>query len=234
MSSNFGPTLDQRLNPSLARFTQLFSGVMQSLRVCLPAVVQSFSPGPPQTVTVQIATNEFVLKNIGVDNNLDLATVSLALPVLTDVPVQIQNGGGYSLTFPIKAGDECMILFADTPLDVWFQNGGLGNNPISQRRHSLSDGIAIFGVRSTPRAIQNYSTSSTQLRSDDGSVKIDLAENAISITAPTINLNATSINLTASSAIDISGNHTSIDSHLFIVHQHSGVTGGLGDTGPVV
>ncbi|WP_457849452.1 hypothetical protein, partial [Staphylococcus aureus] len=42
------------------------------------------------------------------------------------------------------------------------------------RMHDLSDGFAILGFRSQPRALSNISTTSAQLRSDDGATFIDL------------------------------------------------------------
>jgi hypothetical protein len=45
---------------------------------------------------------------------------------------------------------------------------------VSQRRHSLSDAIAIFGLRSTPRKLPDYSTDAVQFRNDAGDVVVNL------------------------------------------------------------
>lgn len=241
MSTNFGVSLEQRLNPSIARFDQFASLIMQSLRVALPGIVQSFTPGPPATVSVLIATNEYMLMSPTGDT-LNVSTESQQLAQLSDVPILVPSAGGWSLTFPIQAGDECLVVFADTQLDVWFQNGGLNNNPMNQRRHSLSDGVAVFGLRSAKTGLTNYSTSSAQLRSDDGSVVIDLAGNQVTITAPNVVINtstnvtinaADSVAITGSSAVNISGT-TTIESRVFLAHEHHGVTPGGGISGPVV
>ena len=183
--ANTGPTLEQRLNPSVERARALMDMIFQSMRVALPAVVTSFAPGPPAMVNVQVTTNEYVERNSG-GSVVSITSDPIALPELRDVPVMMPSAGGWSLTFPIQVGDECLIVFTDTPLDIWHQNGGTNNNPISQRRHSLSDGVAIFGLRSRPHGLANYSASSAQLRSDDGSVIIDLAAGKATITAPTV------------------------------------------------
>lgn len=205
---------------------------MQSLRVALPGVVQSFDPGPPATVSVLIATKELVMQNVS-STGITLQTQAIAIPLLTDVPILIPNAGGFSLTFPIQQGDECLVAFTDTPLDAWFQSGGTDNNPMSQRRHSLSDGVAIFGVRSTPRGIQDYSTDSVQLRTDDGTVVVELTSNTINVNAPTVNVNAENVTVTGSSSVTL-GESTTIDGRLFLNHLHRGVTSGPSDSGPVV
>ena len=251
---NFGQTLEERLTPSMARFDRLRDSLMQSMRVALPGIVQTFTPGPPAAVSVLIASNEFAMYSVD-QSQSQLALQSLApqtkpvqLPLLQDVPVIMPGGGGWGLTFPIQPGDECLVVFADTPLDVWLQSGGVNNSPISQRRHDLSDGVALFAMRSTPRAVSSYSTSSAQLRSDDGTVVIDLAKNNIHITAPNVTVTSSGdikvtgedVTITAADVVKIEGdtkivvngaNHTIIDGINFKTHFHGGVMAGGAVTG---
>src|ERR1017187_2232600 len=174
-STNFGTTLEQLLLPNIEVSRVLKELIFQQLRVAVPAIVQSFNPGPPATVTVTVATQERIQHSLPITGPLAPRTNSVTLPVLADVPVCVPSGGGFSFTLPIQPGDECLVVFSDSSLDSWFQSGGINNVAISQRRHHLSDAIAIFGLRSTPRALTDYSTDSAQLRSDDGTVVIDLA-----------------------------------------------------------
>ena len=67
-------------------------------------------------------------------------------PLLTDCPVFVPSGGGAALTFPIAAGDPCLVLFNDRDLDNWFTTGNM-TPPNSNRMHSLSDGLVLVGVR---------------------------------------------------------------------------------------
>jgi hypothetical protein len=201
---NPGISIEQRVNPSVARADAIIDKIAQSLRVALPGIVQSFDPGPPATVSVLVATDEWVTAGQQFwqtqpgftgpapnPNILSIKSGPVTLPLLQDVPVVTLGGGGWTLTFPIQVGDECLVIFTDTPLDVWLQNGGTGNAPISQRRHSLSDAVAIVGWRSTPRGLANYSTTSAQLRNNDGSVVIDLTTDQATITAPKVVVNTT-------------------------------------------
>ncbi|MGC8050122.1 Gp138 family membrane-puncturing spike protein, partial [Salmonella enterica] len=78
-----------------------------------------------------------------------------------------------SMTFPVAQGDECLVVFASRCIDSWWQSGGI-QEQAELRMHDLSDGFAILGFRSQPRALSNISTTSAQLRSDDGATFIDL------------------------------------------------------------
>ena len=127
-------------------------------------------------------------------------------------------------------------------IGAWWEAGAANKaqNQIHQRRHTMADGFALMGCWSQPRALENYSTTSAQLRTEDGTVVLDIAASQITVTAPTIkfvasseiDLNATKINITGSSAVNISTN-TKIDGKPFDPHTHGGVMTGGGQTGPV-
>jgi hypothetical protein len=111
------------------------------------------------------------------------------LPILDDVPIKIPTAGGWSLTLPIKIGDECELSFQDMAFDLWWQNGGVQKQPDGVLfRHDIGDAFAEFGVRSVPNVIPNYSATSAQLRNDSGLVVIDLAAAGITITSPSLNI----------------------------------------------
>ena len=83
------------------------------LRVAAPGIIQSVDY-EKQTCTVQLAIREQL------NYNGDLQW--LDIPVLPDVPFFIYSGGGYCLTLPVNAGDECLIVFGDTCIDAWWQS----------------------------------------------------------------------------------------------------------------
>jgi hypothetical protein len=154
------------------------------LRVAIPGIVVTNQNGDPfnadlQTVSVQPSVQEVL--------RVKAIPTLTTLPILDDVPFVFPSAGGWNLTFPIAIGDECLVIFADMAFDMWWQNGGVQKQPDGALyRHDIGDGIAIFGIRSNPRALVNYSTDSAQLRSDDSSVVIDLAPGQITATAPAI------------------------------------------------
>jgi hypothetical protein len=157
------------------------------MRVAMPATVVSFDPGPQYgfpSVSVQPVIREVM--------NQNAVPTAQPLPILDAVPVLCPGGGGFNLTFPIAEGDECLLVFSDMCIDLWKQNGGLQNQPAGFRfRHDIGDAIAIFGLQSAPTAIANWSTTSTQLRSADGTVVIDLSADGILIEAPAITIGPT-------------------------------------------
>lgn len=149
------------------------------IRVAIPAIVVSFDSGAQwgfPSVSVQPAIRETMLQNA--------APTIQDLPVLDAVPVSVPQGGDWIDTFPIAPGDECLLVFSDTAIDLWKQNGGTQKQPDGVTfRHDIGDAIAVFGIRSSARPVANWSTTSRQIRNVDGTVVIDLAPGAITVTA---------------------------------------------------
>lgn len=140
-------------------------GLQSRIWTALPCVVQSFDPSV-MTITAQPAV-------MGYRRNPDGTTDTITMPLLVDVPVQFPGAGGVSMTFAVAPGDECLIVFSSRCIDGWWYLGGV-QEQVEKRRHDLSDGMAILGFRSKPRALSNVSTTSTQLRSDDGETYVEL------------------------------------------------------------
>lgn len=70
----------------------------------------------------------------------------LEYPLFVDVPLFILTGGGAHFLIPPKVGDWCLLCFNDRDIDNWWYSGEV-RTPASPRAHSLSDGIALVGVR---------------------------------------------------------------------------------------
>ncbi|WP_431022826.1 Gp138 family membrane-puncturing spike protein [Erwinia rhapontici] len=155
----------------------IMKGTSESIRVALPGTILSFDPDTV-TCTVQPSIK-------GYENDADGAQKSVSISVLVDVPVVFPRGGGCTLTFPVKAGDECLLIFADRCIDFWWQSGG-EQEPVSQRMHHLADAFAIVGPQSQAKKISGISMSGAQLRSDDGSTffEINPTTQKIKIVAP--------------------------------------------------
>ena len=98
------------------------------------------------TATVQINAKRIVYNTPQTGDSVLQQTPTLVdYPPLKDVPVMFPSGGGAFLYFPVKKGDQCLLLFNDRDIDSWFEAGGT-NPPPSARMHSLSDAIAIVGI----------------------------------------------------------------------------------------
>ncbi|WP_334469258.1 Gp138 family membrane-puncturing spike protein [Arsenophonus sp. PmNCSU2021_1] len=157
---------------------KVFSHAISSqLRVAMPCIVQSFDASKV-TCVVQPA-----IKGALTDSQGQVQSVNL--PLLVDVPVIFPRGGGVTMTFPIKSGDECLVVFADRCIDFWWQNGVI-QEAIDPRQHDLSDAFAFIGVQSQKQKIRQISTDAMQLRSDDGATyfEVNPTTQKIKIVAP--------------------------------------------------
>lgn len=189
------------------------------IRVAMPGIIQSFDPGAV-TAVVQPA-----IRSVETDN--DGKRITKNYPLLVDVPVVFPRGGGCTLTFPVKAGDECLVIFADRCIDFWWQNGGV-QEPVDDRTHDLSDAFCIVGPQSQAKKISGISTSAVELRSDDGATKLSLnpSSGAITGTAPGgFNLNGLKILP--------DGRLQLVDGSIVDKHLHGGVQSGGSNTKPL-
>ncbi|WP_446030631.1 Gp138 family membrane-puncturing spike protein [Lelliottia amnigena] len=169
---------DQTLSGDLAEtFHSEREATKNQIRVALPGIVQSFDPDSV-TAVVQPA-----IRSVETDN--DGKRITSNYPLLVDVPVVFPRGGGCTLTFPVKAGDECLVIFGDRCIDFWWQSGGV-QEPVDDRMHDLSDAFCIVGPQSQAQKISGISTSAAQFRSDDGSTffEINPTTKKITLTAP--------------------------------------------------
>jgi len=206
------PDLNEVLNAAKAGLRATFNAVQIG-------IIQSFSASD-QTAEVRIAIKQ--TQSIAPDGT----RFFVEFPVLLNVPVQFPAGGGFTLTFPVDAGDECIVLFNDREIDNWLLNGDV-QPATSSRTHDLSDAIAIVGIRSNPRALAGVSTSTAQLRSDDGGTYIEVAGGGlVNVVAPTkITFTTPLLEVTG----DVTANGISLETHV-----HSGVQSGGSNTGEPV
>jgi hypothetical protein len=110
---------------------------------------------------------------------------------LGSCPVAFTQGGEFVITHPVKEKDEGIVVFADRNIDGWWKDGDV-QPEIFMRRHHLSDGMYIPGVRSCPRALggnpqqltnghqrqsndsRKPSTATIQIRTEQGDHYIEL------------------------------------------------------------
>ncbi len=116
-----------------------------------------------QTAVVQIQMLKTLqgVNPIGETGNSSDEVVSY--PQLVDVPIIVLGGGGAYLTFPIAAGDDCILLFCDRDIDNWFQ-AGLLTTPNSNRVHDINDAVALVGLSNLQNSIVAYDGTNAVLR----------------------------------------------------------------------
>jgi Phage protein Gp138 N-terminal domain len=203
------------------------------LWVCVPAVVNSFNAAT-QLAEVQLTIQEDVFQNLGI--------VPVSVAPLQQVQVGMFRAGGFSITFPVKPGDEGVVIFNDLCINAWKKSGGTQNRQEERRRHDLSDGIFYPMAWSQARLLSGYSTASLQIRTDDGSTLITLGEGNIIITpdsgTTSLTVVAGMITIKAASIV-FDGTVTLPEGTIlgdmpFSSHTHDGVTSGTGVSGPPI
>lgn len=85
----------------------------------------------------------------------------VAYPLLVDCPVWVQRGGGGYLSFPVNAGDYCLVLFNDRDIDRWHETGQ-SYAPNTYRMHDISDGLVLLGWAPQTSVIDGYSTTESK------------------------------------------------------------------------
>jgi len=120
-----------------------------------------------QSAWVQLA----VLRMVPQPGSNPPAYVTKTYPVLVQVPVYIATGGTGRLTFPIVAGDPCLVLFNDRDIDTWWTTGNTAA-PNTPRAHDLSDGLALVGFRNKANQLANYNTTAAELAYAGGKLKV--------------------------------------------------------------
>lgn len=159
-----------------APYRDLLQAARMDIHTAIPGIIQSFDP-VRMTCTVQPSIEGAVVAPDG-------RAQAVALPLLVDCPVVFPGGGGYVLTFPLKSGDEALIIFAERCIDAWWQSGGV--QPAAEYRlQDLSDGFVIPGPRSQPRVVSDgVNTSGAELRTDSGTTVLRLKGTQVELVAP--------------------------------------------------
>lgn len=218
-------------------------GIRAQMWTALPGILVSYDAATAKA-QVQPAVKSVRRKQ---DGSLEYMTI----PVLPDVPVHFPHGGGYTLTLPLAAGDEVLLVFSARNIDGWWDQGDV-QQPGDRRMHDLSDAFCIPGPMSRPKVIADISENTAQLRSDDGEmfleldtpnnrmrmrlddleVILDKGEGAVTVKAPTkIVLDSPLVEVTGEIKADgeIAAKVDTDNIHL-TTHVHSGVANGPSNT----
>lgn len=165
---------DKSLSQVLAKLANSIKVSMHCIKV---GEIVSFDK-TDQTATVRVLHV--------VDENYDTRLEeTIEYPLIGKVPVVVMGGGGTYISHPIKAGDQCVLLFCDFMIDSWWISG-TAQPSIVPRKHDISDAIAIVGLNASPNAIQAYSDYLDLHYNQNSSIVIG---EQIDVNNATINLN---------------------------------------------
>lgn len=140
---------DAQQTPTLATvLDRAFTARAQGMRVALPGLVQTYDP-TTQTCSVQPLVQDGVYDETG-------TRTAERLPVVASVPVCFPGSGAFSITWPVKPGDTVLLVFSSSSIDRWMALGG-EVDPIDDRRHHITDAVAIVGLRDLGHALTGTS-----------------------------------------------------------------------------
>jgi len=159
----------ERINEAEETTRAALDGRQARIRTAMPGLVTAVDLAR-QTVSVQGAIQ-------GQQESPDGTVAAVNLPLFVDVPIVWPRAGGYAITFPVKAGDEVLVVFGDRCIDSWWQSGGIGA-PLEPRMHDLSDAFAILAPASQPKAqaLPNVSSTSVQVRNEAGTAYLEITD----------------------------------------------------------
>lgn len=224
---------EERLDDPEESLRLALESAQAQIWTAMPGVVTAVDP-TKQTVSVQPTIQGTTEKPNGDTTNVNL-------PLLVDVPLMFPRAGGFALTFPVKAGDEVLVVFGCRCIDSWWQSGGVGA-PAEARMHDLSDGFAILAPTSQPKKLSNVSSANVQLRDETGTTFLEVtpggkikltATSELEMVAPTIKMTG---NMTLTGNTTVTGQMTqtggmSIGGITFGTHKHTGVQTGSETSG---
>ncbi|MCH7305633.1 Gp138 family membrane-puncturing spike protein [Acinetobacter higginsii] len=145
---------------------QQIKAALLDVHTSMPGIIINFDP-LTKTASVQPAIQRVFLTPEGEEQPENL-------PPCEDVPVYFPSGGGCSLTFPVKAGDYCLLMFSERCIDNWFINGGTAP-PDDYRQHDLSDAFALVGFWPQGKGSEIW-MGGVELKNDQASVRISSTE----------------------------------------------------------
>lgn len=153
----------ERHTPTLASVMNTFvRDYLKSHHTMLPAVIDSFNSST-QRAKVKIAYSQELFSGEKLD-----------YPVLVDVPVFMMRWGGFTISMPVKKGNECGVLFSERSLSRFKKFGSTNDVPTDVRFFDLSDGWAVCGLNSDKNKIPSYDSDNLVIKSDNGNTAFTL------------------------------------------------------------
>lgn len=154
----------------------LIDNKMRSINTASVGIIEKFDPDT-QTATIQIA----------IDRVIQTETADAVIfetqsnPLLVNVPVMFPGGGDWFLTFPVKKGDECLLIASQRSIDNWKKSGGRQDPSNFRRFLSIKDSIAIVGLNSKASAISSFNGNEPELRNRDGDIAIRMTDTGVEV-----------------------------------------------------
>lgn len=200
------------------KLKDIMQGQINQIHTALPGVIVSYDPG----------SNRASVRPSGSYKTEDGR--SLAYPVIYNVPVQFPcgMGGNAGVTFPIKAGDGGILVFAESQLDD-FTGGGDSEDP---RRFSLNDAMFIPGFYSASPSGESGHPDEVCMKFGEYTAVLGAGGFTVTVGASTFSLTPSGFSGNiAGTAFSIGGGDLKVQGISLVHHTHGGVETGGGSTG---
>ena len=211
------------------------------LNTSIPAIVDEFDAATQRVSAIPAIRAKYVTPQNEVKY--------IDYPKITNIPLAITKCPGLKITYPIKKGQNCTLIFSQRSIDNFIIAGGIQNpfdgpDPTKTqiRCMDMTDAMCFPGIITSNETITNYSTDAIEIRSADNTTKVSVKENSlkflqgnasIDMEEGNITMTAGTINITGTTAVNITSPASVIDGKEFLTHQHSGVSSGGSNTGGV-
>lgn len=172
-------------NQGIQAIVDMVNGIISNIHTCAPGKIISYSSG---RATVQPA-----IKFKVADGRM------LDAPIIVNVPVYFLGVEGRSITFPVKDGDPCLLIFAERCIDDWL----LGGESEDPRKYDLTDCFALAGMQ------QSRAHANDAIEINHGACKVRIPENGPVIINTDIIINGKSFLSHVHGGVQTGGDSTS-------------------------
>lgn len=165
---------------------------LKQVHTSMPGIIVSFDPGT-QVAEVQPSIKRMFTKKGPVD-----------LPLCVDVLCAFPGGKRFYLTYPVEPGDECILIFSERCIDLWYLEGDT-QEPDDYRMHDMSDAMAIVGINNLTKPIEDFQMDGIEIRSPLRESFVKVKEDTIEVFASVlVDVKAPTITATATGTINAS------------------------------
>lgn len=99
---------------------------------------------------------------------------TIGFPEVDGVPVLFPQNKDFSIAFPVKPGDNCLLIFSDQSLDFWLY----GKETDTELKHDLSNALAIpnINTKGNPDMVTACDEDAVVIRAGESKAKIKTDE----------------------------------------------------------
>lgn len=170
---------------------ELFDRLMLRVNTCMPGTIASFDPAT-QTATV--------IPAIQMQTRVDDRDEYIDLPPIINAPVvyPLAASAGFAITLPFRPGDPCVLVFSQRAIDNWHERGGTQppEDGPGCRHHDLTDAFVFPAAAPLPMALDNWEEDGLQLRNVNGTTKLTVKDDEISLTVGNVVFKVTATGVT--------------------------------------